>query len=199
MAYFTTPEFRQFMPDMAEPAYPDERVDLARAAVESLIEQVCGTAFEATAYTETVDGSGKAGLLLSQPYVQSITSVTVDGVLLTGYTYTFTGGMLERVGTASYTPTVWTRGRRNIAVAYTAGWPGGVPDDLKLAAMLAVRDRVLMLDQRSGKPSDRSTSVSTDVGTFALSIASEGNPTGNPDVDATIMRWARAVRVPTVA
>lgn len=200
MAYFTTAEFRDLMPDMGDVAkYPDARVELVRDSVESLIEQVCGTSFEVTAYTETVDGSGKSGLRLSQPYVQAITSVTVDGQLEAGYDYTFDAGYLERSAPGSYAPSAWAVGRRNITVVYTAGWAGGVPADLKLAAMEVTRDRVMQLHERSGKVSDRATALTNDFGNVSFSTADPDHPTGLPSADATITRWANYVRANRVA
>jgi hypothetical protein len=200
MAYFTTVEFRDVMPDMASAAnYPDARVELARDAIESLIEQVCGTSFIERTVTETVDGSGRNGILLSSAYVRSITSVTIDGVLETGYDYTFESGLLERNTTGGFTPSSWVCGRRNIVVVYTAGYSTAPPADLKMATMLATRDRVLVLSGAGGQ-SSRATSISNELGgTTQFSIANADNPTGLPEADATIMRWANYVRVPGIA
>lgn len=195
MPYFTTDEFRDAMPDMNDSAkYSDDMVALARDAVEALIEDVCGTSFIARAVTETLDGSGLTGIVLSKPFVLSVTSVSVDGVAETGYAYTSSAGLLERNITGGYSPTVWTAGRRNVAVTYQAGYTTACPADLKLAAMQATRDRVLRL--RGQGPGDRQTSVTNDVGgTTTFTVADEDHPTGLPDADAVIMRYARRLNV----
>lgn len=200
MSYFTTDEFRQLMPDMKnEPAYPDELVELARDSIEALIEQLAGTSFITRTITETVDGS-PYGIVLKSAYPVAITSVTIDGVLETGYTYTFTNGVLERNITGSYLPTSWVTGRRNITVVYTAGYSTAPPADLKLAAMEAVRDKVMRLKENSGAASSRATSISNEMGgTTQFLVASSDHPTGLPHVDATIMRWVDYVRVPSIA
>lgn len=197
MAYFTTLEFRAAMPDMDdEPKYPDATVELARDAVEALIEEVCGTSFVTRTVTETRSGVDGYGVLLSRPFVLSVTSVTIDGALSTGYTYTAAGGLLHRFATGSYSPTAWVCGTDNISVVYEAGYSSAPPSDLKLAAMLATRDRVLSLTAAAGKPSSRMTSMTNEVGgTMTFAVAAPDRPTGNPDVDATIMRWASKVRV----
>ena len=41
---------------------------------------------------------------------------------------------------------------------------------------------------------DRRTSLSTEQGTVSYVIAGEDRPTGYPDVDAVIMRWARKLK-----
>lgn len=189
--YFTIAEFRQFMPDMDEANYPDERVTFAQDAVEATIENVCGTSFVARTVTETVSGSGGNGITLGSRFVISVTSVTENGVLQSGYTYAFKFGVLERKATGSYWPTVWVPGDQNITVVYTAGYSSTCPDDLKLAAMEATRDKVMQLRERSGKPSERATSITNEFGNFAMSVADDDeHPTGIPSVDAVIMRYA---------
>lgn len=195
MPYFTTAEFRASMPDMSEISYPDTQVELARDWAEALIERVCGTSFITRTVTDVLSNCGEVSLVLSRPHVLSITSVTVDGVLLTGYTYTSKGGLLKRHATGSYTPTAWTAGQDNITVVYEAGYSAACPVDLKVAAMMAVRDRVIQWRERSGKPSDRATSMTNEFGNISYSVAGEDHPTGLPDADAVIMGWAAKVAV----
>lgn len=196
MPYFTTAEFRGLMPDMGdETKYSDALVEMCRDAAEALVEDLCGTSFIARTVTETIDGSGVDGLILSSPHVISITSVTVDGVAQSGYNYTFTGGLLERNGAGSYVPVAWTTGRRNVTVTYQAGWSATCPADLKLALMEVVRDRAMQLRERSGKASERATSLTNEFGNVQLSTADADHPTGLPSADAVIMRYARELNV----
>lgn len=199
--YFTTAEFRSLMSDMDEEArYPDVQVEAARNWAEALIERFCRTSFVARTTTETLDG-GDWCLVLSTPFVQSVTSVTIAGVLLTGYDYSYRGGVLERRPTGTYSyPTVWTFGRRNIVVVYEAGYSAAPPNDLKLAAMQATRDRVIRMSPTSGSPSERATSITNDIGgTTQFATAGVDRPTGLPDADAVIVGWRDETLVNGVA
>lgn len=200
MPYFTTDEFRSLMADMNDEAkYPDIKIETARDAVEALIEDKCETSFIERTVTETVDGSGNTNIVLSSPYIQSVTTVVIDGVTQSAYTYTFADGTLQRRTTGSYTPVPWVCGVRNITVTYQAGYSTACPNDLKLAAMEATRDKVLKLTNRNNKPTSRAVSQTNEFGGITqFSVAADDKPTGIPDVDATIMRWANKVRVPSV-
>lgn len=193
MPYFTTAEFRDSMPDMDnETKYPDDRVELMRDAVEALIESVTGALYNARTVTETLSGTGSFALVLSRPDVSSITSVTVGGTSLSGSALTeltFVGGVLKRpVGS------VFDWGYDNVVVTYQAG-ASAPPADLKLAAMEVTRDRVMQLSERSGKVSDRATSMTNEFGNVSFSVADSDHPTGLPAADAVIMRYARKRRV----
>lgn len=191
MPYFEIEEFR-VLPDMDnETKYPDAIVELARDAIESLIEDVCDTSFIERTVTETVNGSGNSSLLLDTLYVQSITSITIDGAVQSGYTYTFDAGILQRRAAGSFSPVSWPSGSNNITVVLQAGYSTECPADLKMAAMEGTRDRVLKLTSRNNKPTARAVSQTNEFGGITnFSVAAEDKPTGIPDVDATIMRWA---------
>lgn len=199
MPYFTTVEFRVAMADMNNEAkYPDGEVERARDFVEALIERFCGTSFIARTVTDTLDGDGSCGLVLTSPYVQTVTSVTVDGVLQTGYTNSARYGILERATTGSYVSTYWPCGFRNVLVVYEAGYSTTPPLDLKDAAMQATRDRVMALAPNSAV-SKRATSINTETGNVQFSLAGADRPTGLPEVDAVIIGWRDKVSGPGVA
>lgn len=193
MPYFETADFRDLMPDMGdESRYPDQLVETCRDAVEALIESVTGASYNPRAVTETLSGTGSFAILLSRPDVVSVTSASVGGTALAGADLTgltFAAGVLKRpVGS------VWDFGYDNVVVTYQAG-AAAPPADLKLAAMEATRDRVMQLQERSGKVSDRATAITNEFGNYSLSTADKDHPTGLPQADAVIMRYARKRRV----
>lgn len=195
MPYFTTAELGA-LPDMER--FDSERLEAAHDWIVGVIERECGTSFVAETVTdEKVTGDGSLALRLSRPYVLSVTSVTVDGaaVATPGTTLYAEHGYLYYADGA----TGWTASTpRNVSVTYTAGYSAVPPTDLKEAAMRAARYWLLTGNDWSAADS-RSTGISNEFGNITLSVAGEGRPTGLPDVDATIMAWARKVRVPAVA
>ena len=97
-----------------------------------------GRNFDVQTYTEKRSGSGQRTLFLRQFPIQSITSLTVDGVAIPAIT-----GNVYIPGASGYlyTPeyiTVFgyefTRGRDNISVTYSAGYTT-IPYDLAQAAI----------------------------------------------------------------
>lgn len=197
MPYFTTAELRA-LPDMGDTTrYTDARLTAAHDWVAGVIFRECGTSFVAESVTERLDGGGTDTLILSRPYVLSITSASVGGVALTQAELDalfLRGGLLYRP--TGYT---WASGRGNVTVTYSAGYATAPPADLKEAALIAARYHLLTTDGKSGA-SDRATSITNEFGNIQLSTASaDGRPTGLPEVDATITAWARRVRMPGFA
>lgn len=189
MSWFTIAEFRQYMPDMAsEGLYPDERITLVQNMVERQIERLTGTYFVSTTVTDTVSGTNDYSVNLSQFFVQSITSVTENGTLTSGYTYTFRGGVLRRYSSGATYPTPWWIGYDNITIVYQAGYSATCPDDLKLAAMRATRDGVLSISPNSGRNS-RATQLNSDAGSMQFSLTGPDRPFGIPDVDVVVMGY----------
>lgn len=197
MPYFTTAELRA-LPDMADDIrFPDDRLDAAHDWVVSIIERECDTSFIPTEVTETLNGLGRDALFLSSPYVQSVESVSVDGTALTDPEV---AALLIQSGALYYsTGAYWSSATRgNVTVTYTAGFSVTPPPDLKEAAMRAARNWILTSDAWTGKDS-RATAINNEYGNIQLVTAGPDRPTGLPDVDATIMAWARRVRVPKVS
>src|SRR5512144_729853 len=176
------------MPDMSSATtYPDANVLNAAAHVAAVIERYVGTSFVPRTYTETYAG-GDSSIVLRQPYVLSITSVTQNGVSIAD-SITYTDGVLEHRGTGAYgTPTRWTWGRRNIVVTYTAGYSTTPPADIAEAAMLATRFHLLTLNTKS-TISDRAQSIQNEFGNVSLAFASAQSPFGLPEVDAVLAGW----------
>ena len=198
MPYFTTAELRA-LPDMDDATrFPDARLVAAHDWIAAIIERECGTSFVEVARTETVNGSGRDVLFLSDPYVRSVTALSVDGVAATvdevASIFVQNGALYYSTG--AYWPAT-TRG--NVTVSYTSGYATSPPADLKQAALRAARNWVLTTDSWSGVDT-RATSITNEYGNVNLAVASaDGRPTGLPDVDATITAWARRVRVPSVS
>lgn len=197
MPYFTTAELRA-LPDMDDAdRFPDARLVAAHDWIVAIIERECETSFIPRQVTVQLNGSGREGLDLMTPYVQSIESVTVDAAALAagdvaalvwqdGYLYQSSG---------AYWPLT---SRGNVTVTYTTGYSTEPPGDLKEAALRAARHWLLTMDGWSGID-ERTTSLTSDYGTTTVIVADDKHPTGLPFVDATINAWARRVRVPKVA
>ena len=193
--YFTLAEARA-LPDIDDTSkYPDARVTALGEYVQAVIESACQTSFAARTVVETLDGSGTTRILLKTPYVLSVTSVTIDGVTSTD-TFSAQRGVLERRLTGSYTPLTWTEGRRNIVCTYQAGYSSTPPADIKEAALQATRAR-LMSSSAFSAIDDRRTSISNEMGVVSFITAGAKQPTGYPEVDAVINRWARKLNTVT--
>lgn len=98
-------------------------------ACSTAIEEYCERKFKEQTYSdEEYDGNGTKYILLRQFPVKTITSVSVDGVLLDASEYKVkkTNGTLIRVNS------VWPQGDINISVTYTAGL-SEVPAPVELA------------------------------------------------------------------
>lgn len=183
--YFTTAELRG-LPDMSSTVtYPDAAVDSAAAYVTAVVERFVGTSFVPRSYSETYDG-GCSSIVLRQAFPIAVSSVSENGVAVAGYTLSYRDGVLERQPTGSYgQPTMWLAGRRNITVAYTAGYATTPPADVKEAAMLATRWHLLTLNAKS-TISDRALSITNEMGNISLAHASGESPFGLPEVDAVL-------------
>lgn len=194
--YFTIAELRD-LPQMADAVkYTDARINSTRDAVETLIEKKCGAAFVVRQAIETFSGdeanSGGLMIVLSEPYARAVTALTSNGVVFTApqlAELSLRAGVLERrsgYGSLQF----WDSGIRNLVVTYDHGYTDAPPPDLKEAAMVATRDR-LMRKYNAGGVSDRATSLSTEMGTTTfLTANADRRPTGLPDVDAVIMSYA---------
>lgn len=184
-------DFR-LLPDMASATnYPDALVLEAAAYITAIIDrEIFGSVqgqligFIPRTITETLDGSGYNHLVLSTPYVRSLTSVTIGG------TSVGTSGVDVQGGVLRYTNRgVWTSGIGNVVVQYTAGFGTAVPADIRGAAMHGTRYRLLTTSAKSSQAA-RAVSTSNEAGgTTTYVIAGPDRPTGFPEVDAVIMGW----------
>lgn len=199
MPYFTVADLRA-LPDMDDSSrfLTDERLQAAHDWIASLIRRECDTSFVVeTVVDELVTGRGSCGLRLADPYVRTVTAVSVDGAdwdAAAVAAVVVDAGFIYQLGDLA-----WPIGRKNIKVTYTAGYSTEPSADLREAALRAARNWLLTMDGWSGVD-ERSTSITNDYGNVNLSVASaDGRPTGLPMADATITAWARRVRVPKVS
>jgi hypothetical protein len=176
---FTVAQARAVSPLGNTATYTTQAITDARTMVETALEDACGVAFVPRYKRERVSGMGGTQLLLSMPRVRAIRSVTLDGVAVTD------AATIVNVGSGvAYYPTGWTRGYGNYEVAYEHGhdYP---PPRVSQAALLWCKAHLV-----KGPIDDRTTSFSTDDGTFALATPGlRGSWTGIPEVDAVIQQY----------
>lgn len=189
--YFTAAELRTHAGGIAD--ITDAAIDLKRQAVEATIERVCGTSFVARTHVDTVVGAGAYGLTLSRQYTRSLVSVMVDGVALAPLATTV---RLTLDDVLEHRLQPWATDAV-VVVTYLAGALPTPPADLKEAAMEATRIR-LHENRTAGVPS-RALSISNEFGNVNLASASLARPFGIPDVDAVVLGYAQAYRVPVTA
>jgi hypothetical protein len=156
--------------DLKAAVFPTDQLARVRALAESALEDACGVAFVPRFARDRVSGNHQRGdvagpLLLPRRRASAIRTVSVDGIALTSdelaeLTLDTDTGELHRPGG-------WTRGVRNIEVAYEHGWPAPPPRVARAALKLA--ERVLVGDRSD--LSDRATSLTNDAGTQLLVVA----------------------------
>lgn len=192
--YFTLAEFRE-LPEMDDTTqYSDDRVEEAAAYIVGIIEREVGTSFIARNVTETLDGTGGA-IPLSNWYVRSVTSATLNGVAVTE-ALSVRAGAVRR--TSGYASVAWPLGSGNVSVTYAAGYSATPPADVKEAAMRGTRAYLLETSSRAGV-TDRRSSITSDQGTTTYVLAGKDHPTGYPSVDAVIVGWRDKLSIPGFA
>jgi hypothetical protein len=179
--YFTIEELRAEYPELTNATkYTDAKLAADRDYAEARFERAAKVAFVPRSATETLIGRGRTTLLLSAIVeVGPLTDVTIDGVALTepqlAAVVVRKYGALERAD-------LWPDGAE-IVVEYVHGY------DVPLEP---VKGAVMMLAAEKALPSTvpaRATVLSTDVGSYRLSIADKTGKTGIPEVDAVIAQF----------
>lgn len=183
--YFTLDELRA-LPQMGDTVkYPADRCEAAAAYIVGIIEREVGVPFVERDITETHSGGGYK-IALDTAHVRSITSVHVDGTPLdVAAIYESAGVIRHIVGTS---PQRFADGYGNVTVVYKAGYSATPPADIKEAALKGTRAHLLATAQNTAMD-DRRTSLNTEAGTIAFTVAGADHPTGYPEVDATILAW----------
>lgn len=187
--YFTVDEFRQIR-DMSDTSkYTTARIEAAAAYVVGIIDReifgTSGVGFVPRNLTKTLDGNGLDTLLMPTPHIRSLTTVTVGGSSVDVSGLLFNGGVLRYPTSGG----IWTFGRGNVVVTFSAGYSAVPPADIKEAAMLATRWRLLATNSNA-EMSARQISLTNDVGaTIQFAVAGSDRPTGYPEVDAVIVGW----------
>lgn len=98
--------------------YPVANLLTARDAVASVLEDVSGVAFTPRYEREyKIDGDGATEILLKRPRPLSVQSATLDGTALT------VSDLLLYDDGRVYYANGWNKGRQNIVLKYTHGYP----------------------------------------------------------------------------
>lgn len=125
------------------------------AGASAWVQQYLNRTIALQTYTETYNGNGKTVLALQNTPIESVSSVTVDGIVIparpgpTQAGFTFDESLLYLEGGSFTSPLAlgcyrFTRGHQNIVVTYAAGY-AIVPWDLEQVTIelvgLAYRER----------------------------------------------------------
>jgi hypothetical protein len=182
--YFTLAELRA-LPDCGSTTFTDAQINAAATYFTAIVEREIGYPLIPRTFTDVLDGGGFWGLVLSQAYVRSLTTVEVDGASVSTALLTVSGGVLRYLDGSA-----WSDDIANVEVVYSAGRYATCPGDIKNACLWATRDRLLSQSDSSGIDV-RKTSVNTDFGTTNYILPGEKRPTGYPDLDAAIAGYVR--------
>lgn len=173
--------------------FPTARLVEARASFEDYVERYTGRTFVKRYGRETISNTGARLLPTRTPISKVLWAKDVDGTTIdVSSVDVLDGSILYRSGGWGTT--------RQITVGYEYG-AEMVPSDIREAALIAIRHR--LLSARSPYP-DRATTITSEAGTFALSTAAVDvidvgfrtqRPTGIPEVDAILNTYKRPVFV----
>lgn len=193
MAYTTLSDVRALSKLSDSAVYPDAEVTDGIAWATSIIDDWCGTSFEAKASTEVLDGNDSDRIFTGVANLISVTSASVDAVAVadvSGWTVR-PGGVVVR-DTGLFSSSV---AGQNVSITVSAGAFASVPADIELAAKQLSRWYVLRL---SSEAPDNAISMTTPDGAFRLNAMPGGKygPTSLPEVNATLNR--RSARPPSL-
>jgi hypothetical protein len=181
MAYAAVADIRG-LAGMSNPPFTDTAVQSGIDFATKRIDDYCGTSFEAKAFTVTLDGNLDYKLWTNVLFIQTLTSVTIDGVVVANSNFSFRPeGILTRIDGAWFP---WSAYGRNVVVVGTAGVTTTPPEDIKWAARTLARQ--WMLDLHNRLP-DRSIQMANEYGQFVLAQSGgPGRPTSLPDVNTVL-------------
>jgi hypothetical protein len=164
--------------------HPDATLQSGIDFATDLIDDYCGTSFEAKAFTVTKDGTGRVDLYIGVLFVATLTSVLIDGVSVpVGNFKARPEGVLVRTD-GVFTPSLYGL---NVIVSGTAGVTPTPAEDIKWACRTVARQYALELHSRI--PS-RALQVSNELGQFEMraQAGGPGRPTSLPDVNVVLNR-----------
>lgn len=181
-------EIRDFDPALADTTkYSDAAIRAAREAAEEKIEQLCGVSFRPRGGRAFLDGSGRDTLVLPDVYVTRIVSGSVDqgaGAIALSSSEVAALKLYPYGALTRPDGVIWFSGLRNVSVFYEHGL-AEAPEPVRKATMALARAYLV-----GTAVYDRATSVSTDEGTFRLTLAGrDGSLTGVPEVDAVVSQF----------
>jgi hypothetical protein len=179
--YFTIEELRAEYPELSnETKYTDAKLAADRDYAEARFERAAKVAFVPRPASETLIGNGTKTLLLSATVeVGPVTDVSIDGTALSDERF---AAIVVRKYGALERADLWPDGAE-IVVDYVHGY-NEPPEPVKGAVMMLAAEKALP----STVPA-RATVLSTDVGSYRLSIADKTGKTGIPEVDAVIAQF----------
>lgn len=195
--YFTLAELRALrdMDDIVR--FPDARCEAAAAYIVGIIEREVGVSFVGRTVTRRFPG-GAARLEVPEEFVQSVTSASVGGVPLTPSNVVFNdGGFYNLVG--GY-PSSWggVGAFLPVTITYVGGYSATPPADVKEVALKGTREHLIATSDETGL-TGRRTTVTNEMGTVSFTVAGKDQPTGYPEVDATILGWKEILDIGSFA
>jgi hypothetical protein len=178
---FSIAQARALKPLDATGTYTTAKLLEARTMVETALEDACGVAFVPRYARGLFSGSGRSTLLLP-PRTRTVRSVGLDGAAVA---QTGLDTMLVLPTGELYYPSWWGQGFANYEIAYEHGYDYP-PPRVSQAALLWCKNFLV-----KGPIDDRTTSVVSEDGTFALSTPGmRGAMVGIPEVDAVIQQYS---------
>ena len=133
----------------------DAVLEILIAGVSAALESWLGRTFEATAYSETRNGTGKTEIMVKQYPIISVASVTVNGNAIAARTSPCGSGWVNDDDTIYLSGSCFHRGIQNIVLSYSAGY-ATIPDDLAqattefVAFLYRERDRIGLSSKSQG-------------------------------------------------
>lgn len=181
MAYATVAQVRA-LDGLADTAvYPDATLQDGIDFATELIDDYCGAAMEFKSFSVEMDGPGSNSLFIDVLFVQTITSLLIDGVAFTGTVRRYPWGVITL-------PNGFFPFGALISITGTAGFSATAPKRIAWAARTIARDYALNLHTRS--PS-RALQITNDLGQIEVraQAGGAGRPTNMPDVNAVLNRY----------
>lgn len=159
--------------------YPTADIIDRRIETEDECERICGQSFVPRFRRVTLSGHGGTALVLPDPWLRTVRSISVGGSAGTPADYgTDPLGVLRSAAG-------WTAGTGNIVVEYEHGWDFP-PTDIVRASK--IRFKSLMLTTKSPLPDRAERLATVEAGTVILASPTR-EKTGIPDVDAVYARY----------
>lgn len=180
--YFTLADARGSDSALASTSkYTAAQIREARDEVEDECESICGVAFVPRYRRLTRAGNRSDSIVVPDPMVRQIFSLTVDG---TAYTQDELDDLIIDTGVITNKNSVF--GGQTIDIAYEHGH-SQPPSDIRRAALTRIKHQLFA--SHSAIPDRAISFQSADGGTYSLATAGRGaSLTGIPDVDAVYAR-----------
>lgn len=186
---FAISEARALKPLDNTTDYPAAKIAEYRTLAEDAFEEACGVAFVPRYTRETVETPASGSLVTRWPRVRAIRAASVDGDALT--VDDLTGVIGDRYGVV-HRDAVWggTSTYTQTVVGYEHGFDRPPPRVSRAVLLLAKAWLV------RGPVDERTTSMSTDEGTFSLATPGlRGSVFGIPEVDQVVSEYRMHVGI----